>query len=254
MAIRYSDDDKNTILAALVENDGNIARTAEQFGVSRVTLRKWARPHRQPPSVAPAPEAEEPDGPELTYRQQAFVQAYLIERFNGTKAARRAGYGGDDATLAVIASVNIRKPKIRAAIDALMDEGILSAKQVLFGLTQFALASIGDFYSIDELGKPRLDLIKAANDGKLHLIKKITFHELTGHIKSIEIHDPLAAHRDLGRYYKLFTDRIEIYDWRKEAEEAGLNAGELFQQLVNQLATNLAAGAGPDDVGGGTGG
>lgn len=52
----------------------------------------------------------------LTAKQLRFVEHY-IELGNGTEAARLAGYEGSTGTLALIASENIRKPKIAAAIE-----------------------------------------------------------------------------------------------------------------------------------------
>lgn len=49
----------------------------------------------------------------LTPKQQKFVDAY---DGNGTAAARAAGYAGNDATLAQVASENLKKPEVLAAI------------------------------------------------------------------------------------------------------------------------------------------
>lgn len=49
----------------------------------------------------------------LTPKQQAFVDSYTG---NGTAAARAAGYAGNDATLAQVASENLKKPEVLAAI------------------------------------------------------------------------------------------------------------------------------------------
>lgn len=55
----------------------------------------------------------------LTERQRRFVEAYMGQAGgNGTEAARLAGYTGAPATLGAIASENLKKPKIRAAIQA----------------------------------------------------------------------------------------------------------------------------------------
>lgn len=51
----------------------------------------------------------------LTPKQQRFVDAY---DGNGTDAARKAGYKGNDVTLAAVASENLRKPQVAAAIRA----------------------------------------------------------------------------------------------------------------------------------------
>lgn len=49
----------------------------------------------------------------FTSKQQAFIDAYAG---NGTEAARKAGYAGDDNALAVMANSLLRNPKIAAAI------------------------------------------------------------------------------------------------------------------------------------------
>lgn len=49
----------------------------------------------------------------LTLKQQKFVEAYTG---NGVEAARKAGYKGSDATLAVTAHTTIRKSNVAAAL------------------------------------------------------------------------------------------------------------------------------------------
>lgn len=56
---------------------------------------------------------------ELTEKQRKFVEAYLGEaNGNGTEAASIAGYVGNRSDLCAIASRNLKKKNIRAAIDA----------------------------------------------------------------------------------------------------------------------------------------
>lgn len=57
--------------------------------------------------------------PKLTEKQRRFVEAYMGEAAgNGTEAARLAGYKGSAKTLGVVATENLAKPSVRAAIDA----------------------------------------------------------------------------------------------------------------------------------------
>lgn len=51
----------------------------------------------------------------FTQKQRKFVEAY---NGNGTEAARIAGYTGNDKVLAQVATENLRKPDIQAAIQA----------------------------------------------------------------------------------------------------------------------------------------
>jgi phage terminase small subunit len=57
----------------------------------------------------------------LTAKQEAFVAAYSG---NGTAAARAAGYKGTDAVLAQVASENLRKPEVVAAIKGRQEKAI----------------------------------------------------------------------------------------------------------------------------------
>ena len=54
-------------------------------------------------------------GNKLTVKQQRFVEYY---DGNGVDTARKAGYKGNEVTLASVAYENLRKPHIRAAIEA----------------------------------------------------------------------------------------------------------------------------------------
>ncbi|MDW7774670.1 MAG: terminase small subunit [Desulfobulbaceae bacterium] len=66
----------------------------------------------------------------LTVKQQRFVDLY---DGNGVQAARAAGYKGNDNTLAVVAKENLRKPHLKAAIEAreqkAKEKGILTREE-----------------------------------------------------------------------------------------------------------------------------
>lgn len=52
----------------------------------------------------------------LTGKQQVFVTEYCNNGYNGFQAAKKAGYKGNDNTLAVVAHENLNKPNIKAVI------------------------------------------------------------------------------------------------------------------------------------------
>jgi phage terminase small subunit len=58
-------------------------------------------------------------GEKLTYKQQLFVDCY---EGNGTEAARKAGYKGNDATLKQVGSENLAKHYIKKAIEKRQEE------------------------------------------------------------------------------------------------------------------------------------
>lgn len=156
----------------------------------------------------------------LTDKQIVFVEAYL-ETFNATEAARRAKYKGSYGTLRSIGSENLTKPNIRARINERLEEMAMGANEVLARISRMADSpDITDFiaekelYDRDDEGRiylvgytltVDLDAIRKAGLG--NQIKKIT---QTSSGIQIEWYDAHAALRDLGRYHKLFTDKVEI--------------------------------------------
>lgn len=198
------------------------------------------------------PTSNEPTDKELTYKQRVFALEY-VTCWNGTEAARRAKYRGNDATLASIAYENLRKPQIRAFIDAQLKEKVMSADEVLGRLSDQAAATGDDFLTIHEspltdiTGQPvlnsdglpivrffpALDLQKMHARGKLHLIKEVTY---TAHGPSVKLHDAQAALALLGKYHKLFTDRHEI---------SGLDGGAIEVKAIDYRAGITALAPGP---------
>ena len=72
---------------------------------------------------------------ELTTKQRAFVVNY-IEMRNGKDAAIAAGYSPNSAY--VIASQNLRKPKIQHALKLIWEAEAMTAEEVLHGLAGIA--------------------------------------------------------------------------------------------------------------------
>ena len=171
-----------------------------------------------------APASNKPKAKEkkqrLTDKQRLFV-AYYLASLNGTEAAIQAYDTEDRIVAANIASENLRKPYIRAAIDEELQQRTMTANEVLARLTEHALGSASDFVDVTEKSA-RLNLVKARDRNKLHLIKEITEERreirpdedgdpLVTEVKlTIKLYDAQAALRDLGRYHKLFVDRTEV--------------------------------------------
>jgi phage terminase small subunit len=159
----------------------------------------------------------------LTGKQAAFVEAYLNHR-NATRAAREAGYDGDYNSLAVIGHENLKKVNIAEAISARITESCMSADEVLERLGQEARSDQADFWDIPEDGGlPVLNLARAKQEGKTHLIKKIKVKTTTRTITKgdesteivtvetdLDLYDAQAAKALIGRHHKLFTDKTEI--------------------------------------------
>jgi len=113
----------------------------------------------------------------LTLKQRSFVDEYLTNGGNGTRAAETAGYQGDDRTLAVTATDNLTKPAIRAQI-----EFHLAAQGVTRDAVIATLAEI--MFTPNEAFRDK--------NGKMDLSAKVRATELAG--------------KDLG----MFKEKIEV--------------------------------------------
>ena len=145
-------------------------------------------------------------------------------------------------TAASIASENLRKPHVRAKIDERLEENTLAANQVLYILTQHALGDIRRV--LNESGEP--DFKKAIENHATHTIKRwkkrtIETKETTVEEFDIELHDPQAAAVQLGRAYKLFTDKVEVMDWRTDAIMAIRSGDVEYDDIAEVFDDDLAA-------------
>lgn len=190
----------------------------------------------------------------LSNKQEAFVNEYLT-CWNTAEAARRAGYSAKTARQQ--GSRLLTNVDIQAAIAARLDELKMGADEVLTRLTDHARGTMRDFLRVDKGGEPVLDLRKAAETNRLHLVKKFkkttrTIKNMTETVVEIELYDAQAALVQLGRHHRLFADRLEV-DWRAELEAAGLNPDAQYESLVEEFRRHIEAGA-PANAGGGDGG
>lgn len=141
---------------------------------------------------------------DLTLRQNSFVDHYL-QTGNATEAAKRAGYDADRNNLAVIGSQLLRSLKIKQEIKRRLGKSIATGSEVLERLTLHARGDITDV--LNDAGE--FDLKRARSRRLLKKLKVKT--DKDGSVShEYEIHDPQAALEKLGRFHKLFTDRVEV--------------------------------------------
>lgn len=153
----------------------------------------------------------------LTAKQRAFVNAYISSGFNATQSALTAGYSAKTAYS--IGSENLRKPEIKAEIEAeikaLFTERTMSAQEVLMRLTDHARGDLGDF--VDDAGT--IDWVEVRAMGKTGLLKRIKRKTRRERRKDgddietideeIELHNPQIALQLLGKHHGLFVEKIE---------------------------------------------
>lgn len=179
---------------------------------------------------------------QLTAKQRMFALEYIMCK-NGTEAARRAGYAGDDATLAAVAYENLRKPQIVAFIEERFAEHAMRANEVIERLSEQARADMGDFINVKH-NYVSIDLEKAQQQNKLHLIKKVKQGKYG---IELELYDAQAAQRTLAQHHGLLKTEVIINfppellaRFNNLANEAQVSASQLFEDMMNAIAAELS--------------
>ena len=139
----------------------------------------------------------------LSYKQQAFVDYYLANGGNATKAAEAAGYAAPH----VAGHRTLRKAKVQAEIAARTASRAMSADEALQRLADRARVSIADFYDVDDDGNLVLNLQRARESGKLELLDGITC-DRQGNLV-LKLPDRTKALELIGRNLGLWVDRIQ---------------------------------------------
>jgi phage terminase small subunit len=188
-------------------------------------------------------ELERIDPSALTDRQRAFADFY-VQIFDATKAARLAGYK-DNEYLHTHASKMLQNATIRAMVEARLRHYQMSAEEVLARLSAHARGDLSPF--LDSSGA--FDLTTDQAKANMFLVKKTKVRQRRGVGKNgndeweeieseIELHDPQAALVHLGRYHKLFTDKIETND------ATGLTDDQRAERIISIIEQARARGSG----------
>lgn len=148
-----------------------------------------------------------------------FVAEYLVD-LDGPRAAIAAGFSEKSA--ASKAGCLLCEPEVKAKVREGLEERKqacqLKAATVLNELGLLGFSSMGDFMSTDKDGDPYLDL-SAATPEMLRTIKEFETDEyLEGRGENarqmkkvkIKLHDKIGPLRDIAKYLKLITDKMEL--------------------------------------------
>lgn len=162
----------------------------------------------------------------MTKKQERFVEEYLID-LNATQAAIRAGYSTE--TAGAIGAENLKKPQIRARIDAAMAElskrtGV-NQERVIRELAKVAFVNAADVIDFDTAtirsGAAREDTAAIASVK----VKTIPTADGEGVEREIKVADKLKALELLGKHFGMFTDNINL-------------TGDVGVQIVNDIPKN----------------
>jgi len=158
----------------------------------------------------------------LTAEEWSLINAYFETGMNQTQAYLKVYPDTPYDSARALASKYFAKVNIQAGKRHLLKEKAMPAEEVLARLGDMARATHKPFIRIDDDGFIYFDFSDPEALQNLHLIKKIkTKRERRiegkgedaetweGEWVEVELHDAQAALRDIGRYHKLFTDKIE---------------------------------------------
>ena len=157
----------------------------------------------------------------MTGKQRAFVDHWIAERFHGTRAAKLAGYQGDDSVLAQQASVNLRIPKIQRAIAAKLEGHGGSAVEVISQLLELARFSDPARF-MAEGGK--LDYAAVKQGG--HLIQSI--HKMKDGWR-IQTYSRLEALKELAKLLRAAGEAGTGEEWAGEVRVTFLGLAQQGQ-------------------------
>ncbi len=133
---------------------------------------------------------------DLTAKQQAFVEEYLVD-LNATQAAIRAGYSPDTAQQ--MGSENLSKPVIATAIAELMAERSKRTEITAFNV-------LGDITTIKARCMQTSPVIDKAGN---HVMIETEDGEIVPAYK-FDPTNALKANELLGKHLGMFTDKHEI--------------------------------------------
>ena len=138
----------------------------------------------------------------LTDKQAAFVH-YYVQSKNGTRAAKLAGYEGNDRTLGQVGYENLSKPEIRSAIDKILRDRLPSAADILDLMSVRATMDVTPYLADDGT----LDIQALAKDGLGHLVKGIKPGREGVEIALV---DPQTATKNLARYHRILGSDVQV--------------------------------------------
>ena len=157
------------------------------------------------------------NGRRLTGRQRAFLNAWFANGYNGTEAARTAGYGNGSATdnyLAMQASRTISSDKIRVEIERRFAAHGGTPAEVANVLFRQVRSSPADYVGANG----DLDLERVQGEGR-GVVRKITMRQNVdgSSVWSIECESPQGAAEKLARVLGMNQDRAQVEHDVKQA-------------------------------------
>lgn len=112
---------------------------------------------------------------DITMSQAIFVEEYLANGFNATEAAKAAKYSAfNRGGYSSIGASVLKGKKVKALVARRIAERALAANEVIDRYREVADGTLEDFIGD---GNGFIDLAKARDRGKLHLLKEVKFDD-----------------------------------------------------------------------------
>lgn len=209
---------------------------------------------------------------ELTYKQQRFVEEYLVDLCAGP-AVERAGYDvSNPASANALGYRMLRIPEIEEQIKVEMDKRSrrtqVTADRVLRELALIAFSNLGDYVVPDEDGNPVFDFLGITRDQLAALsemtidsepvrLTKAGMKAAEGQVTATEtqevwkisrrikfkLHDKAGALRDCARHLGLMKEKVEVAgidgEPIKVETKATIDASKLTDEQLRALSSIL---------------
>lgn len=159
----------------------------------------------------------------ISYKHKAFIDEYFRCNMNATEAYFNVYSSKNRNNARTSAATLLAKPNIQEEINRRLTEKAMGSDEVLARLSAMARASLLPFIKITDEGFVYFDFSHPDAKEYLFLIKKIKTkrtRRLEGKGESsevwedewveVELHDSQSALEKIGKYHKMFIDRIDV--------------------------------------------
>lgn len=145
--------------------------------------------------------------PKLKAKQEAFVREYLVD-WNATQAAKRAGYRGNENSLAAAASRLLRNVNVAARIAELQGKRAerldVTVDRIEAEFAKIAFANAGDFFEWGAGGIVVIEKSKLTRDQQAAVAEVSETTTESGGTIRVKLHDKIAALTKLGERHGMF--------------------------------------------------
>lgn len=156
-----------------------------------------------------------------TDKQKAFVDEYIANGFNGTRAVLEVYATTDPRTASSMATENLGKPYIKELVRRYFELKGAARDEVVARIAQQARGDIGDILKVDEdAGVVEVSLQLAKDLNLTHLIKRVKQNKRTEKREdgqeihytdtTVELYSSATALDKLARIHGLFKDNLNL--------------------------------------------